>query len=516
MAHTSAIVGMAAAIGRRFAAAWAGSLAARALRATLRVLAVAWSSSVPGRLLGERDRWASALETSAVVRVARTAASPLSALRPFAGGSVILRRLPFERFPAGFALVFPFLPTSLDAALIWAAAALFGLHRWSQGEPILGRHPALVALGFFAVFIAGAAAASVTPAASLVALVLWLSWFLLFWVSEEAATRASIRGSQWGLALGAALVALVGLAQAHAGIQTRASWIDEQTNPGLTTRVFAVFDDPNMLAAYFTCTLPAAIALVLSERRWLLRGAAFVCLGIALACDVYTFSRGGWLAMVVAFAVLGGLWRPRYLPLVWGGLAAVLAAVVALGPQALQVRVDSLVGGQDSSIQYRISIWTGVLHMVRDNLWTGVGLGQYAFGAVYPHYMLAGTEAAHAHNIYLELLAEIGLPGFLAFLLFAAVLCTTLLRAALTKVSSASGETARLAAAAALAGTVALFFEGLTDNVWYSPRAAMALWLVTGLGLASGRAYAVRRADELQSLAAQGEGGAPACESRTS
>ena len=53
--------------------------------------------------------------------------------------------------------------------------------------------------------------------------------------------------------------------------------------------------------------------------------------------------------------------------------------------------------------------------MARDELWTGVGFGNYA--AAYPRYALINWPDAlgHAHNYYLTLLAEVGLPGLLAY-----------------------------------------------------------------------------------------------------
>lgn len=431
-------------------------------------MSAAWPASIPGRL-------------------ARRVGHSLDGMRPWVEGSAVLRAVPLERLPAYLAMAFPLLPTAVDVALIWAAAAALALKRWARGEPLVRSQPAAWALAFFAAAVVISALASVTPLASLVSLIFWLSYFLLFiFVSEMVASPAAVRGVQWSVALGAALTSVIGLAQAYAGIQTP-RWIDEQANPGLSTRVFSVFDDPNSLASYFTATMPLVAALALSERRWLLKLCALGLLGVALAGDLYTFSRGGWLAAVLAFAVLGSLWRPRYFPLAWAGMAAMLAALVAAGPHAIQVRLESLASGQDTSIQYRFAIWTGVLHMVRAYLWTGVGLGQAAFAAVYPHFMIAGTEAAHAHDIYLELLAETGLPGLVVFLWLAVALALTFLRTALRRVPPAF-DGARLAAAAALAACVALMFEGLTDNVWFSPRAAMGLWLGAGVGVAAWRA----------------------------
>ena len=66
----------------------------------------------------------------------------------------------------------------------------------------------------------------------------------------------------------------------------------------------------------------------------------------------------------------------------------------------------------------RLAHWQAAADMARDDLWTGVGFGNYA--AAYPRYALINWPDAlgHAHNYYLNLLAEVGLPGLLAYLIF--------------------------------------------------------------------------------------------------
>lgn len=464
--------------------AWRTSALRRASAAALGWLRPVWRGSVPGRALGRRPALAALARGSLAVALVRPVGRPLSTLARWAGGSRVVLGAPLETALFGFALAFPVLPTSVDVVLVWGLAAVFALRRLATGRPLWeARAPYGWMLVFFA-FAGVAALASVAPLASFVQLVVWASWLLLFWLAAEAAPAGKAPGLAARFALGAAFVALVAIAQWHAGIETRASWIDAQANPDIRTRVFSVFDDPNMLAAYFTCAAPLAAALALQRHARGLRALGILALALVLVADVFTFSRGGWIAVVVGLALVGGFWRPRLFPLVGGGLVGLIALAVALGPDFLRTRLLSLAGGGDSSIQYRISIWTGVLHMVRDNLWTGVGLGPGAFGAVYPHYMLAGTEAAHAHDIYLELLAELGLVGFLAFLAFALALVLGLLRGALAR---GAREDLRLVAAGSAAAVLALLLEGLTDNVWYSPRAAMALWLAAGLGFAARR-----------------------------
>ncbi len=65
----------------------------------------------------------------------------------------------------------------------------------------------------------------------------------------------------------------------------------------------------------------------------------------------------------------------------------------------------------------RFETWKGTLTMIRDNPW-GVGLG--GFELIFPRYQSALSLKGwgHAHQDYLELLAELGIPGFCAWAAF--------------------------------------------------------------------------------------------------
>lgn len=66
----------------------------------------------------------------------------------------------------------------------------------------------------------------------------------------------------------------------------------------------------------------------------------------------------------------------------------------------------------------RLAHWQAALDMWRDHLWLGVGFGNYA--VVYPAYAIGRwlDPLGHAHNYYLNVAAETGLAGLLAYALF--------------------------------------------------------------------------------------------------
>jgi putative inorganic carbon (HCO3(-)) transporter len=119
--------------------------------------------------------------------------------------------------------------------------------------------------------------------------------------------------------------------------------------------------------------------------------------------------------------------------------------------------------------------------LARFNL--GVGIGNTAFRKMYSLYMVSGYEALGAYNIFLEVLAEMGVVGLAAFL---GLLVTLVLTA--WRTFHAGDHEARWLAAGVLAGLAGTLVMGLVDTVFYRPAVQLQFWWLMALAVALSQA----------------------------
>jgi O-antigen ligase len=272
------------------------------------------------------------------------------------------------------------------------------------------------------------------------------------------------------------VIALYGLWQRVADTVDIA-YVDMSLFSDLGGRVYATWENPNMLAEYLTLLLPLIFAHVLQSERFM-RGLGYaLCFALAALCLVFTWSRGAWLGVAVSLFLMMLCLSHKVLSFVLLGVLPA-AALLPLTPERIARRFVSIGNLADSSVLYRLNLWKGVGAMLNDYWLTGVGAGESAFCAVYSRYALPGIESAmHPHSLYLSLLCSLGVVGLVVF----AAAWILWLRRALEYYRFGEWRGARLTVLGGVAGVTALLIMGLFDDVFYNYRIFFMFWAVMGL-----------------------------------
>jgi len=138
-------------------------------------------------------------------------------------------------------------------------------------------------------------------------------------------------------------------------------------------------------------------------------------------------------------------------------------------------------------LSMRQEIWSRALTMMADFPFTGIGLGCFErlMGMLYPLFLAPKGTVTHAHNLFLQVGVDLGLPGLAAFALLLGLAFRSGLRAHRALAQERVDDLAALAAAgvASLAGICA---HGMLDAAVWNNKGAFLPWVVMGLCVALG------------------------------
>ena len=253
-------------------------------------------------------------------------------------------------------------------------------------------------------------------------------------------------------------------------------------------RLAGTIGEPNQLAAVLVAGLVIALALAVVEKgKPLTRLVLLIAAGLCLLTTFLTLSRAGLIALVVAMivaVVVAGQWRAQ----VFAGAAVVLVSLFIffgfIATSHQRDRVTSVAANSTASTG-RSDIWTIGWRMFQAHPVVGVGVGQFQTSAV--HFLIAPGAIQRsdliidkpkvAHNIYLHVLAEMGVVGLTAFLLIIGFALRCALRAA--RAFERRGDPAMdLLSRAVFVALIGI----LAADFFASEQFSKQLWLLLGLG----------------------------------
>lgn len=381
------------------------------------------------------------------------------------------------------------LPLDIGQITVLVLAGTWIIYRAARHQPLIKPvwSPIYIPLAGFLLAVTATAFSAISVS-------LWLNEWLK-WVMMLALVVLVLDFRRWewlvgGLILAAAGNALVGVYIFFGGSGALHLLINNRF-----FRAFGTFGQPNPFGGFMGLIAPLAIAAALGQawqfwqqyrqkrnvpvqQVFLLLvyalAAGLICLGV-----IISWSRGAWLGfglsmlvfiiaiprrwwystliLVIVVSVVGLLWASGRLPAtIVDRINSATAEIFAFN----DVRgVD--ITPENFAVVERLAHWQAALDMARANWWLGVGFGNYEIA--YEDYRLISWKFSlgHAHNYYLNVLAEAGIIGLSAYLtLWSGVFWLTL------RARNHPDIPARLIAAGLLGTWTYLAIHSLTDNLY--------------------------------------------------
>ena len=325
----------------------------------------------------------------------------------------------------------------------------------------------------------------------------WLELLLALLVVADLA--GTVSAARWVMAA----LFVAGAAEAASGaVQVATGAGPDFFEVGGALRAFGHFDQPNPFAGYLTTILPLAVCMALCRAnprlyRWFAAGAAgLLVVGIGLSQ-----SRGAWLGGLVAAVCLLLLWsrwtRRLLVPGVLLGALGTAMAMTGLLPASITDRLSQTVAyfgvfdvrtvevsSDNWAIVERMAHWQAGWLMFLDHPWLGVGAGNYP--DAYPTYAIGQwlEPLGHAHNYYLNMLAELGVVGGGLLVLLLGLAFRELVGRLIQSEQAAAGFW-RAVLAGCVGGLIVFCVHNLFDSLFVHS-VNIQVGVLLGLGLVAG------------------------------
>jgi probable O-glycosylation ligase (exosortase A-associated) len=312
-----------------------------------------------------------------------------------------------NRLTWGFAASMPF-------SLLVGAATLTGTLFFKERRPLPREAGLAILLALWALFVVSTWGAEqpglAWPELERVSKILLMTFLTILLFQDRARLRQLLmvtalsigfygfKGGLWGLATGGSTGKVLG---------------PEGTFIG----------DPNGIALALNMVLPIVLALARDEQRRWLRTVLYATFFLSIVSILLTFSRSGFLGLVVVLLAImpTSRWKLLVLP---ASVVGVIGLTSFL-PQQWFDRMNTIAQYEsDGSAMQRLNSWYVAWRLALDAPFTGGGFWASS-QAAYTRY-LPGETAFNTHSIYFRILGE---QGFTGLILFVALMVCTLLSA---------------------------------------------------------------------------------------
>lgn len=169
---------------------------------------------------------------------------------------------------------------------------------------------------------------------------------------------------------------------------------------------------PTAFAAYIVIMIFPLLIFFINTKHKKLKIFSGINILLGLISLVLSYSRNGWLALIVGLVVLAIIYNYKFIFALIGG--GVVALIVPFMRNRLMDLTSAAINGG------RVKLWKAALKMIRDKPFKGVGTGNFTYKydeycAKYPELYEIGHEGFPTHNSYLKMWSELGTIGMLIF-----------------------------------------------------------------------------------------------------
>ena len=275
------------------------------------------------------------------------------------------------------------------------------------------------------------------------------------------------------MSFGIFITAVIAIIQRIIGVEVDPEFVDVANNKGMPGRVFSTMENPNNYAEILVLFVPFMFALFVNEKKAILKVMWIVLAGVTMVALLMTYSRSCYVAILIAMIVFILIYDYKLI------LPALILGLILIPflPETVMNRIMTIGSLSDSSNSYRLYIWEVCAKLIGNYGISGLGIGPDAFARFYKAISYEkAIKAPHSHMLYMELILEYGVVGFIGFMGY----YIRIIRNGFKSISLADKE-GKAYLAAGIGALLGISFVCMAEYIWFYPRDGFAHFIVMGI-----------------------------------
>ncbi len=320
----------------------------------------------------------------------------------------------------------------------------------------------------------------------------WTEMVVMAWiVINTITTRRELKTVIMIIVFTATVVSIIGIIQTIAGPTASFNLGKDifTVDNGTTMRAYSTFGHPNQFAGYLILMIPLAFIQFVETKDWRKRTLVGLLAVIMITALVFTFSRGGWVAMGLVGAALIYLNIPKKMLMITSLIVALALTIIILNQGPLEKTRSAVLDRmmsfsqpkKEDSVGFRKVCYETAFKMFEHHPIFGFGAGEYDENIkkyFNKHYYAWSAISKHIHNWYVQILIETGLLGMITFFVALGAVLVRLLLTFLGMVHNYE----RQILSGVIGGILAFLIHNLFDVLTIYGR-GIDFGLLVGLGL---------------------------------
>ena len=258
-------------------------------------------------------------------------------------------------------------------------------------------------------------------------------------------------------------------------------WVESVPVQNVLSGIKHMLVDREAVGIYLLMIYPLALGQLFVTRKKINQLFYLICVATIVTSIIVSTSNLVRVGLVVATFIFLIIYNLKFLWLMLASVVTFVGAILLL-PSNITLEVRNFFGVIGEQIVENYNIACNLLSVIFENFFTGIGVGEEAFLAAYYHNNTVGSVlVTDSHNLFLQILLELGIVGLVIF----ALVLLAFAQKSFSNIKAKHGKSrSRTMICAGYSSITIACILGFQEYIWINYRSFLVFWFIFALTVA--------------------------------